>query len=439
MGRLTNGQIRYAGVENDPALSIPELDIEGRLDERRQLRLSAAHAELYIAAESFTREKCRARAVREISAVAGCFPTIDDDAAILAMASSFGVLCIVDDSTEKMGFEDAQQALMKSIDVVSRAISTDVPLSTTEYGGQRTDSNGSDPELDRVPRLMIAFVNHVRDLVPASVYNHFLLAISDLWQSMLTELGHRKDGAINEVEYLALRMRTIGLAPLFVLVQHHFNVLQVPEDEKSTLDKMIAHVKMAVGLQNDVVGLERDLAQCEAFNFVLLLGREHTVDHIRQRRIKAATLHNRAVELSLYCWHELKSESRSMQACGDALLVFVHRHFMWAMTSHRYDPRPANERMVRLRLAFLLASLRCIGVARMQWAKARRMHRRNRRDDHGGPDDPIVQGRNLRMRTYTLPSEIRCSKGAGSERSDGSGTKTEVATTSSPLQEVERG
>lgn len=111
----------------------------------------------------------------------------------------------------------------------------------------------------------------------------------------------------------------------------------------------MSSIGLAIGIQNDLIGLQRDIERGEAFNYVLRL-QSPSSDEKETRTSKAVELHNDAIRKAVDVWEDVKAEAQvGPPACTDTLLTFVERHYLWALTSKRYKCQQPEVKPSRLR------------------------------------------------------------------------------------------
>lgn len=261
---------------------------------------------------------------------------------MLAMAAWFSVLLIVDDLVESMGVGDAREALTVSIKILRGSC-----LAASE--GQFGHSHRLLPA-DRVlePNKPIVKVFHVIRSLWTRI--HYLLD-QDLAQAMLkdiraclegqlAELQYRNTPCTSLAEYACIRRHSIGAMPFLTLT-----CLELSREIPNRQEKLLRHIKdivvSIVFLQNDLVGLEKDLKEEATMNAFMVRSRSRATSPIPtlQDIRELAHQHNTMVSEALFicrssCGFE---DSEGYRLAVASVVSFISTHLTWAKKSKRYD------------------------------------------------------------------------------------------------------
>ncbi|KAF7189632.1 hypothetical protein HII31_09076 [Pseudocercospora fuligena] len=312
------------------------------------------------------------RAAIEVIAVRKAFPLINNEHAIQAMIAWFYLLCHVDDEVEKLDSNTAKITLQKSIylmrhsciwrqcpDVRSGSMDEklrqipdqrrhDSPLnrssSPTRSQSEKSipSSDGSDASI-AVLTMTEAFVRQMFRVLPPYAIRNVAQSIVKVWQFMCVEFDERarSTSGPSPEAYLAVRTHTIGLEPFFTILE---SLLLDRRDDTPTASyaTLIASVSLAVGLQNDIVGLEKDLSIGERLNMILLATKQNEEQDLETALTMAIAMHNDAVKTSLSCYQELISgiscfADQDLGLVAKSALLFLRTHYSWATHSRRYQ------------------------------------------------------------------------------------------------------
>lgn len=144
--------------------------------------------------------------------------------------------------------------------------------------------------------------------------------------------------------YMAIRRRTIGLKPFFELIKSEY--IQKNDLSNPAWESLQFHVTTAAGLQNDLIGLERDLEKEEILNAVLieLRARQTTSHSISSYDLLAANVayvceqHNLAIRSSLESFSQLCqiSSPYCVREVARHILTVCYTHLMWCTSDSRY-------------------------------------------------------------------------------------------------------
>ncbi|KAJ5555674.1 hypothetical protein N7535_008108 [Penicillium sp. DV-2018c] len=172
--------------------------------------------------------------------------------------------------------------------------------------------------------------------------------ICDMCEGLREELLFRQGILPNTLgTYLQFRGRTMGIRPFFTLIR----TLHQPISEKyhSDLLELQDRVSLVLGLQNDLVGLEKDRRNGESMNAVLVSLKEQAgndtdkITKLLPKTIKEICgIHNLCVSAAV----EMHDEIRSRLSAGvhgavleTAVLAFAETHLKWCASSKRYQAK----------------------------------------------------------------------------------------------------
>lgn len=144
---------------------------------------------------------------------------------------------------------------------------------------------------------------------------------------------------------MGIRTRTIGLQPFVVLLETE--MLEEKHVKSEALTALIREINVVVGLQNDVLGLEKDIGVGEVMNFVVVASRvegrgawtEERLRSVEEAVVRAVDAHNKTLE-------SVKGLRRAILDAGkgdgeelvaEALYRFATTHYFWASAARRYQ------------------------------------------------------------------------------------------------------
>jgi hypothetical protein len=283
----------------------------------------------------------RTRAIAELKALEATIPGVSNGKTVLAMAAWFFLLCFVDDIVEKMPPKAAQVALQKGIQAMGRP-------DLLVRGGRRKVSASSQAECvgeentegvegyQMVIHACKIFGHHINELLQKSTHKKLIRSISEVFEGMVEEIDFRERRMPDVGLYLAIRVRTIGLSPFFTLLAEQLIGESSARDERRSALEMC--VKVAVGMQNDIIGLDRDRSVGEWLNFAVIAAMDHiSITDTEDGVLRCVETHNCAVRLALHSWSLLTSSAdEGERVYAVQLLRFVHAHFKWAVAAQRY-------------------------------------------------------------------------------------------------------
>ena len=286
-------------------------------------------------------ERCSA----EVAAVNLFFPDVRSEAVRVCMTAWLAANCAADDILEDMPLASGILALEEAI---------------SKLQGKKADSNSSQISTSKSSALIIILVsptNRVAAILSLfldycvqnldlseSVCRELSDEICDMCQGLLDELRFRQGDIPNTLEtYLQFRGKTMGIHPFFTLIR----TLHRPIVEKylSGLRDLQTRVSLVLGLQNDLVGLEKDRRNGETMNAVLVSLKEQAgvdVDHmntILPRTIQEiCSIHNLCLSAAVEMHERMNEETRG-RILETVILAFADTHLKWCASSKRYQAK----------------------------------------------------------------------------------------------------
>ncbi|KAL1310985.1 hypothetical protein AAFC00_001205 [Neodothiora populina] len=265
------------------------------------------------------------------------FPALRHRETILAMTAWFSYLCTIDDLVEAMDPGEAQQVLQESIKIMKMP-----------YGPLKNHMSVEDTPAERIIHITYAFCRHLQTLLSEFTYRRVILAASDVFGGIMAESPIRATGIApaNMDEYMKIRVRTIGIAPLAMLVESE--TLPQNHAKSSALRALEKEIYGVVGLQNDVLGLEKDLREGEVMNFVVVdsginltssdVMTEDGRQKVREGVAHLVIHHNERLQLAKRLRKAIASrpDDSVEKESAEALYLLSATHFYWASTAKRY-------------------------------------------------------------------------------------------------------
>jgi hypothetical protein len=265
------------------------------------------------------------------------FPNIHDSKVIAAVTAWFYLNCHVDDLIEEMG-PDAARAVLKEVPGLLRGTG----LSQASVPMVRSDSgNASSADEDMAQQVRYVFDwtrQHMQALLPLAVYDDLCPAMIATFEAMYEEVTFRESRSQDLKKYLSIRVQTIALFTLFKLV--HFSVGGDPQAFQH-FDKLAYNASLAAGLQNDIVGIDKDIAKGEWMNYPMVYAEgcepTETVAMIEKGALKGVKSHNHAVDVAMEQFNAILAEgSMDDLKVAAGILIIVVRHFKWVCVAKRY-------------------------------------------------------------------------------------------------------
>jgi hypothetical protein len=316
-------------------------------------------------------------ALKEVFIVCRAFPAIsDDDTAVLAMAATFHIICCIDDRIEHLPHPTARKAIDDGLQMLhdmsfassSHHNTNDEPVvslssPSREPWSQRRrlhplrqrlgipSNHSASQEGSLAPALLGTFLISISRLLPSYTYNSIRHSIDSFWTGLQDENKYRHASRIDSLTveaYSAIRSRTIGLASFFDVLADKLcpgstDLSSAPVQELTRLVSKVAE------LQNNILGLRKDLEEDERFNIIIVRAHAMMKDDghfgtdwdtvVGECLSHFVRMHNEKVKETVRCWEEIVNRQLGdgVRRFVDAVLGFVVRHYQWAEKSKRYQ------------------------------------------------------------------------------------------------------
>ncbi|KAF5850101.1 hypothetical protein GGP41_002337 [Bipolaris sorokiniana] len=122
----------------------------------------------------------------------------------------------------------------------------------------------------------------------------------------------------NIEDYLRVRLGTIGLRPFFTILRHTLTISTSNIKDSSSFwtsplhSKLLDCIQPAIGLQNDIVGLSKDIKKSVRMNLVMvLLEQQHkttsNLEAVSMARTTAVSIHNTKMQEVMRVWADIKA------------------------------------------------------------------------------------------------------------------------------------
>ena len=122
----------------------------------------------------------------------------------------------------------------------------------------------------KVQGLARALVNHCTRYLSPPTAHAFLRAASNVLRAHIDEVRFLEGRIQNDLPtYMSVRSRTIALDPFFEVLKREYLPAEWQFD--TAWENLQLEVGCAAGLQNDLIGLGRDLENGEQLNAVIVL------------------------------------------------------------------------------------------------------------------------------------------------------------------------
>ncbi|OJJ39647.1 hypothetical protein ASPWEDRAFT_25457 [Aspergillus wentii DTO 134E9] len=265
-------------------------------------------------------ESCKA----EVGAVNLFFPDIKSESVRICMAAWLAANCAVDDELEEMHPADGVRVLEESIAMLQADRSNQYPAGA-------------------VPFVLFTFRDYCSENLGLSgtAFHNLTNDICRMCQGHRDELLFRQEKLPNNLEtYLHIRGRTMGIDPFFTLICSPYP--GVDPEFVSRVQQLQSMVGLVVGLQNDLIGLEKDCRNGEMMNAVLVSLREQAGgDEIFPEVVgEICRIHNASLCTAMEIYQRLKVEvsgKRYEEVLPTTALAFAETHLKWCASAKRYQ------------------------------------------------------------------------------------------------------
>ncbi|KAJ5360320.1 hypothetical protein N7517_009511 [Penicillium concentricum] len=292
----------------------------------------SVHRSFRIAIQAYTQKQIEdplEQAVREVKVISLLFPNVRAEHLRICMAAWICILCTVDDLLESMRPYEAQIAIQTTISI----------LQGNEKNNEwicEVSSKGD------VCSLMSLFQKHCCQYLSDAAAKDFFCEICTVFYGFIQEIKFQQGYLKRDMQnYMEIRTRTIGIAPYFSLIRSEVFSPDYYPDNIMVMQKAI---NVAAGLQNDLLGLERDMDEKESMNAVLVgmeepMKKEETETQKLADAITAVcALHNVSISEVAHIHQRILQGAReeSEIIVANSQLLFTETHFKWCTTAKRY-------------------------------------------------------------------------------------------------------
>ncbi|KAE8137384.1 isoprenoid synthase domain-containing protein [Aspergillus pseudotamarii] len=268
--------------------------------------------------------------ISEVRTIALFFPDIRATNIRVCMAAWLGTLCSIDDLIEDMMPNEASAVLYRSL----QALQEECSLTSPQHA---------------VVEYFIAFKRHCSTYLSLEVARHFFDSVCITLEGLLDEIRFNQGYLPYNLEtYMSIRGRTIGIKPFFTLIK---SILETTDHQWSTdIIGMERDIFAIIGLQNDLIGLEKDIRTEQQMNAVIV-NAAHLANKIASAEKDAAlqiatnnisALHNQLIEHVLEKRAKIhqraigKLEDTLESRFADIQLLFTETHLKWCTSAKRY-------------------------------------------------------------------------------------------------------
>lgn len=195
-----------------------------------------------------------------------------------------------------------------------------------------------------------SLVEHcTRHLSPKSA-TAFAKAVSGVLEAHAAEIRFIQGGS-SFAEYLSVRSRTIALNPFFEVIKTEY-LEEADWEFNDAWLRLQEEVSRAAGLQNDLIGLLRDIDDGEQLNAVVILMRgfrgydANRIDHkilarcvsmvAAEHNASAARSFERMADLHRAAQHTPGSSIERVEKAARHIIMMCETHLRWCSSAKRY-------------------------------------------------------------------------------------------------------
>lgn len=293
-------------------------------------------------------------AIKEVKILRKAFPQATSRSALLSMTAWFHLFCFFDDQTEKMTPKEARHAMKHVINILQATCrmkatsqNTDSLANSVQRAKIRYHLRSSSrlPSGRMVAYVTYLFIQHAQKLLGTRRLQKVAAKIINVFNGYFHEISCRESiDQLSVEDYKQLRESTIGLSPFWAILRETFFTESEALQAETATAALESHVAIVVGLQNDLVGLAKDLADGDRMSSITLRAERESLS-IGQSLQVAIQLHNCTVQDAMQerrriegTFHDSEKASARMRVYADCIVAFMTTHFMWASSGDRYKP-----------------------------------------------------------------------------------------------------
>lgn len=297
------------------------------------------HQNFYSTDRRLDHDQAREKATSDVKAIRYAFPESRRSWAQSLMCSWFALLCAVDDEMESLKPDEALHTLTQLVLTIKKIHHGEISKKR-DPRRFRAGPYARQEQQNRLINLNQHLILSAQTTLPPTPYHKFLSQITQVWDSMKNEILLRHSPLKTEHTYLQIRSHTVGLRPFFSILQTEFLTEKISNPSITAhLDRLQNHISIVVGLQNDLVGLKRDIASVEAYNIVLLKTEASPGAGIARAVREVVRMHNQQVLHAVEEFRGIVEKRGGWDGCAlvaYGMLAFATRHFLWACKAERY-------------------------------------------------------------------------------------------------------
>ncbi|KAI1124608.1 isoprenoid synthase domain-containing protein [Nemania abortiva] len=279
------------------------------------------------------------RCAAEVNVINLFFPDIKSEGLRICFTAWLVFIIAMDDILETLPPLDGEAALVDSIQIV---------LSLPE---QKRDGALMDTRIQGLTRVLY---RHCTQWLCQKTARSFFKTACKVFRAHIDEVRFMHGQIPNDLPtYMGIREITIALNPFFTIIKNEF--LPEGRSEDTIWDELETEVCRATGLQNDLIGLERDLENGEPLNAVIVLlasngspvqeqGEELFARYIEKICAEHNRSTTRAKELLAQINQEIDvADSKGAAEVARHIIMMCETHLKWCTTAKRYSMKSDEE------------------------------------------------------------------------------------------------
>ncbi|KAK3356879.1 hypothetical protein B0T25DRAFT_621875 [Lasiosphaeria hispida] len=278
----------------------------------------------------------------EVKTIRIFFPNLNSEDIHICFTAWLSFVCTMDDILETLPAAVGEAVLLESIKIVQGQPLGDVRVATDT----------------RIQGLTQVLYGHCTKLLSPATSQAFFKAAQAVLEAHVDEIQFLQGRIPSDLPtYLGIRRRTIALGPFFEVLKCEY----LPQNSylsDTAWGQLQAEVSCAAGLQNDLIGLERDLENGEQLNAVVVLMRGFggSLDRIDEELLArciglVSAEHNKAATRSLGHAAQIFQAAKDAPPDSIAAIAEVARHIMllsethlkWCASCKRYDIKQGEQ------------------------------------------------------------------------------------------------
>ncbi|EKV19888.1 hypothetical protein PDIG_00550 [Penicillium digitatum PHI26] len=259
------------------------------------------------------------------------FPDVRSESIRICLAAWLAAICTADDLLEAMPPAAATANLKELI---------------LKFQGRKADVSAT----NKLASIFLFFIDHCNQQLDLdeSISRQLNNDLCNICESWLDELRFRQGILPNNFEtYMQFRGKTMAIQPFFTLMRTMYKPIE--GEYLSGLQDLLNQISLVLGLQNDLVGLEKDRRDGETMNAVLLSLKEKAemdADHMeiefRRKIEEICDLHNLYVSAAVEMYqalHVSMNEDAHDPTLETAILALADTHLKWCTSYKRYQAK----------------------------------------------------------------------------------------------------